>query len=74
MMSEARDHGRRTSKRLEEKEGTPLVNGIGHENEFVKASQKDHRKSGKVKVNGASGKAAAKRKPGEWLQALVWVL
>ncbi|KAL6715440.1 hypothetical protein ACLMJK_006401 [Lecanora helva] len=64
MMSEVvRDPGRRTSKRLEEKEGTPLVNGIGHDEEPVRASQKDGGRSGKPKVNGASGKPTAKRKP-----------
>ena len=65
MMSEGRSHGRRTSKRLEEKEDAPLVNGTGHENEPPRASQKDNAKPGKVKVNGASAKPAAKRKPGE---------
>ena len=65
MMSEARGHGRRNSKRLEEKEDAPLANGIGHENEAVKGSQKENGKSGKAKVNGAGAKPAAKRKPGE---------
>lgn len=67
MMNEARGHGRRTSKRLEEKEDAPLVNGFGHENEPVRGSKSDGVKSGKGKVNGASAKPAAKRKPGELL-------
>ncbi len=65
MMSEVPGHGRRTSKRLEGKEDAPLVNGIGHENEPVKGSKNDAGKQGKGKVNGASVKPAAKRKPGE---------
>ena len=69
MMSEARSHGRRTSKRLEEKEDAPLGNDIGNENETVRGIQKDGHKPGKAKVNGVSAKPAAKRKPGEWLRA-----
>lgn len=65
MMSEVPSHGRRTSKRLEGKEDTPLVNGIGHEKEPVKGSKIDAGKQGKGKVNGASAKFTAKRKPGE---------
>lgn len=74
MMSEARGHGRRTSKRLEEKEDALVVNDIGLENEIVRGSQKDTVKLGKAKVNGTSLKPAAKRKPGEWLRAqtTVW--
>lgn len=65
MMSGAPGHGRRTSKRLEEKEDAPLVNGIGHEDEPVKGSRIDAEKQGKGKVNGTSTKPAAKRKPGK---------
>ena len=63
MMSEPRDPQRRSSKRLEEKEGASLVNGIGHENETVRASQKETGKSGKTKTNGANSRSTAKRKP-----------
>lgn len=67
MMSEAHGRGRRTSKRLEDKEDAPLVNGVGHEhheNESVKGGRQ-----GKGK-NGASAKpATAKRKPSKWPRA-----
>ena len=65
-MSEARGHGRRSSKRLEEKEDAPMVNGIEHDNELAKGSQKENVKSGKAKTNGNSTKPSAKRKPGKW--------
>jgi len=64
IMSKAHSHGRRTSKRLEEKEDAPLVNGIGLENEPAKEHRIDIGRQGKGKVNGASAKPAAKRKPG----------
>ena len=69
MMSEARGHGRRTSKRLEEKEDAPLINGFGHESELVKGSQKENINSGKTKINGVGAKSGAKRKPSEWIRA-----
>lgn len=72
MMSEVRSSGRRTSRRLEEKEDAPLVNGIGNENESAKGSKSDGGKSGKGKANGAHTKPAAKRKPGEQPTLVAW--
>ena len=71
MMSEARGQGRRTSKRLEEKEDASLVNGISHENDYVKGSQKDLERTGKAKAKGTGARPATKRKPGEQFRALV---
>ena len=66
IMSEAsRGHGRRTSARLADKEDAPYVNGIGQDSEFVKPRQNVDGKQGKNKVNGATTKPSAKRKPGE---------
>ena len=66
IMSEAsRGQSRRTSARLAEKEDKPYVNGIGHDSEPVKGRQIVEGKQGKGKVNGASAKPTAKRKPGE---------
>ena len=66
IMSEAsRGHGRRTSARLADKEDAPYINGIGNDSEPVKPRQNVEGKQGKGKVNGASTKPTAKRKPGE---------
>ena len=67
MMSEARGGGRRSSARLADKEDAPLTNGVGHDYEPVKGLQNNGMvgKQGKAKINGASTKPAAKRKPGE---------
>ena len=73
IMSEtSRGHGRRTSTRLANKEDAPYTNGIGNDSEPVKPRQDAEGKQGKSKVNGASAKPAAKRKPGEQLLALKW--
>ena len=64
MMSEPREHGRRTSKRLEQKEDAVLVNGTGNENEPLKGSQSDAGKPGKSKTSNSGIKSATKRKPG----------
>ncbi|KAL2038124.1 hypothetical protein N7G274_009071 [Stereocaulon virgatum] len=64
IMSEAsRGHGRRTSARLADKEDAPYINGIGNDSEPVKPRQNIEGKQGKGRVNGASAKPAAKRKP-----------
>ena len=65
MMSEPRENGRRSSKRLEQKEDAMLVNGIGHENEPPKNSKSDGVKQMKGRGTGAAAKSAVKRKPGE---------
>ena len=66
IMSEAsRGQSRRTSARLAEKEDVPYVNGIGHDSEPMKGRQNAEAKQAKGKVNGASTKPTAKRKPGE---------
>ena len=75
IMSEAsRGHGRRTSARLADKEDAPYINGIGNDSEPVKPRQNVEGKQGKGKVNGASAKPAAKRKPGEQPLSLGWTL
>lgn len=71
IMSEAsRGQSRRTSARLAEKEDVPYVNGTGHDSEPMKGRQAVETKQAKGKLNGASTKPTAKRKPGENLRAL----
>ena len=71
IMSEAsRGQSRRTSARLAEKEDVPYVNGIGLDSEPMKGRQTVEAKQAKGKLNGASTKPTAKRKPGENLRAL----
>ena len=64
MMSEAsRGHGRRTSARLADKEDSPLVNGISHENELLKKTGGGSQ--GLITANETGSKAGGKRKPSE---------
>ena len=71
IMTEAsRGQSRRTSARLAEKEDVPYINGIGHDSETMKGRQIVEGKQAKSKLNGASTKPTAKRKPGENLCAL----
>ncbi len=71
IMSEAsRGQSRRTSARLAEKEDVPYVNGMGHDSEPMKGRQIVEGKQAKGKLNGASTKPTAKRKPGENLRPL----
>ena len=71
IMNEAsRGQSRRTSARLAEKEDVPYVNGIGHDPEPTKGRQIIEGKQAKGRLNGASTKPTAKRKPGEIFPAL----
>lgn len=71
IMSEtSRGKSRRTSARLAEKEDVPYVNGIGHDSEPMKGRQIVEGKQAKGRLNGASSKPTAKRKPGETSPAL----
>ena len=66
IMSEtSRGQSRRTSARLAEKEDVPYVSGIGHDSESIKGRQIVEGKQVKGRLNGASTKPTAKRKPGE---------
>ena len=61
-MSEPSRGGRRRSSRLEDKEDTPLINGIIHDSEPVKGRQNTTGKQAKGNVNVAGANPAAKRK------------